>query len=180
MTLVVRDAVASDMAAVQAIYAHHVMHGFGTFDETPPSVAEYSAKWRGVVDAGLAWLVAVEGPDVVGFAYASPFRPRTGYRYTIEDSVYVRDDRRGHGVGSALLAPLVQRCEAVGARQVVAVIGDSKNAGSIALHTKAGFKHAGTVKSVGFKLGRWVDIVFMQRALNGGDATMPPTQPAWT
>ena len=179
MTLVVRDAVASDMAAVQAIYAHHVMHGFGTFDETPPSVAEYSAKWRGVVDAGLAWLVAVEGSEVVGFAYASPFRPRTGYRYTVEDSVYVRDDRRGRGVGSALLAPLVGQCEAVGARQVVAVIGDSGNTGSIALHAKAGFAHAGTVTSVGFKFGRWVDIVFMQRALNGGAATMPPAQGAW-
>lgn len=179
MTLIVRDANASDMATVHAIYAHHVTHGFGTFDEAPPSLADYEAKWRDVVDAGLAWLVAVDGRDIVGFAYASPFRPRSGYRYTVEDSVYVRDDRRGRGVGAALLSPLIGRCEAAGARQVVAVIGDSRNAGSITLHAKAGFALAGTLKSVGFKLGRWVDVVFMQRPLNGGDETLPPSQSAW-
>jgi phosphinothricin acetyltransferase len=178
MNRIVRDANAADIAAVHAIYAHHVSHGFGTFDEVPPSLGEYEAKWRGVVEAGLAWLVAVEANDVVGFAYASPFRPRTGYRYTVEDTVYVRDDRRGRGVGTALLPPLIARCEAAGARQVVAVIGDSQNAGSIALHAKAGFEHAGTMKSVGFKLGRWIDVVLMQRSLGGGDETPPPAQGA--
>lgn len=179
MTLIVRDANDSDMAAVHAIYAHHVRHGFGTFDEVPPPLGAYERKWREVVDAGLAWLVAVYGGEVVGFAYASVFRPRTGYRYTVEDSVYVRDDRRGRGVGSALLAPLIGRCETAGARQVVAVIGDSENTGSIALHSRAGFTHAGTMRAVGFKLGRWVDIVMMQKALNGGDTTVPPPAGAW-
>lgn len=179
MSLSVRDANAEDMAAVHAIYSHHVKHGFGTFDEAPPPLADYEAKWRDVTAMGLPWLVAVEAGDVVGFAYASAFRPRTGYRYTLEDSVYIRDDRRGRGVGLALLTPLIERCVSIGARQLVAVIGDSENAGSIALHRKAGFAHAGTVKAVGFKLGRWVDIVFMQRALNGGDGSLPPAQGAW-
>lgn len=179
MTLIVRDANDNDMAAVHAIYAHHVRHGFGTFDEVPPSVDAYRQKWREVVEAGLAWLVAAEGADVVGFAYASVFRPRSGYRYTVEDSVYVRDDRRGRGVGRALLTPLIGRCESAGARQVVAVIGDSANTGSIALHASAGFTHSGTMRAVGYKRGRWVDIVMMQRALNGGDATPPPAAGAW-
>jgi L-amino acid N-acyltransferase YncA len=179
MSVSVRDASADDIAAIHAIYAHHVNHGFGTFDETPPTLDAYEAKWREGVAMELPWLVGVEGRDVVGFAYAAPFRPRTGYRYTLEDSVYVRDDRRGRGIGSALLLPLVERCIARGARQLVAVIGDSGNVGSIALHRKAGFEHAGTVKAVGFKLGRWVDIVFMQRALNGGDGSLPPAQGAW-
>jgi phosphinothricin acetyltransferase len=179
MTLSVRDANDDDTAAVHAIYSHHVLHGFGTFDEVPPAPSDYAAKWRDVVAMGLPWLVAIDGDEVVGFAYASAFRPRSGYRYTLEDSVYIRDDRRGRGVGMALLTPLIACCAAVGARQVVAVIGDSQNAGSIALHAKAGYAHAGTVKAVGFKLGRWVDIVFMQRALNGGDAFVPPAQGAW-
>jgi L-amino acid N-acyltransferase YncA len=179
MTLSVRGANGDDIAAVHAIYSHHVTHGFGTFDEAPPPLGDYSAKWRDVVAMGLPWLVAVDEGQVVGFAYATPFRPRSGYRFTLEDSVYIRDDRRGRGVGIALLTPLIERCAAVGARQVVAVIGDSQNAGSIALHAKAGYSHAGTVKAVGFKLGRWVDIVFMQRALNGGDASMPPARGAW-
>jgi L-amino acid N-acyltransferase YncA len=179
MTPSVRDARADDIAAVHAIYSHHVLHGFGTFDEVPPSLETYTAKWREVVAMGLPWLVAVDGNEVLGFAYASAFRPRTGYRYTLEDSVYIRNDQRGRGIGMALLEPLIARCVERGARQLVAVIGDSHNAGSIALHRKAGFAHAGTVKAVGFKLGRWVDIVFMQRALNGGDGSLPPTEGAW-
>jgi phosphinothricin acetyltransferase len=179
MTIAVRDAVADDLLAIHSIYAHHVAHGFGTFDEAPPSVAEFAQKWSSVSDAGLPWLVAVDGGDLVGFAYAAPFRPRSGYRYTLEDTVYIRDDMRGRGVGSGLLFPLVARCERLGARQLLAVIGDSQNAGSIALHRKAGFAHMGTIKSVGFKLGRWVDVVFMQRALNGGDGSLPPPHAGW-
>ncbi|MBP6015002.1 MAG: N-acetyltransferase [Alphaproteobacteria bacterium] len=179
MTANVRDADVRDLPALHAIYSHHVLHGFGTFDEVPPSLTAFEEKWRAVVDAGLPWLVAEGEGEVLGYAYASIFRPRTGYRYTIEDSVYIRDDQRGHGLGTALLRPLISRCEATGARQVVAVIGDSKNTGSIALHRKAGFREAGTLASVGYKFGRWVDIVFMQRTLNGGDA-VPPTGPgAW-
>ncbi|MCE9520914.1 MAG: GNAT family N-acetyltransferase [Alphaproteobacteria bacterium] len=180
MNLVLRDATATDMAALLAIYSHHVVHGFGTFDEVPPPLNEMRDKWRGVVASGLPWLVAEAEGAVVGYAYASIFRPRTGYRYSVEDSVYVRDDQRGRGVGAQLLKCLIPRCEAVGVRQVIAVIGDSKNTGSIALHRNAGFDHAGTIKGVGFKLGRWVDIVMMQRALNGGDESLPPVNGAWT
>ena len=180
MSLAFRDATAADVPALQAIYAHHVLHGVGTFEEIPPSAADMHEKWRGIVASGLPWLVADEAGEVNGFAYASAFRPRTGYRYSIEDSVYVRDDRRGQGIGARLLAQLLPRCEATGARQVVAVIGGSENTGSIAVHRRAGFAHIGTVRSVGFKFGKWVDIVMMQRALNGGDLTMPPAKGAWT
>ena len=180
MSLVFRDATAADVPALQAIYAHHVLHGVGTFEEVPPSLVDMREKWRGIVASGLPWLVADDSGEVTGFAYASAFRPRTGYRYSIEDSVYVRDDRRGQGIGARLLAQLLPRCEAAGARQVVAVIGGSENASSIAVHRSAGFAHIGTVRSVGYKFGKWVDIVMMQRALNGGDLTMPPAKGAWT
>jgi L-amino acid N-acyltransferase YncA len=179
MTPAIREGETRDVGAALAIYSHYVLHGFGTFDEAPPSLASFEQKFRDNFAAGLPWLVAVEDGFVLGYAYASPFRPRTGYRYTVEDSVYVREDCRGRGIGMALLGPLIQRCETLGVRQIVAVIGDSKNAGSIALHRRAGFSHAGTMPSVGYKLDRWVDIVFMQRALNGGDATPPPQRGAW-
>jgi len=179
MSLGIRDAAAADVPWLHAIYSHHVLHGFGTFDEVPPDLAAMDEKWRGIVANGLPWLVAEEARAVVGYAYASPFRPRTGYRYSVEDSVYIRNDQRGKGIGAELLTRLVPRLEALGARQVVAVIGDSMNTGSIALHRKCGFEHAGTIKGVGYKLGRWVDIVLMQRSLNGGDGTTPPARGAW-
>lgn len=179
MTVHVRDATSGDIGALRDIYAHHVLHGLGTFDEVPPSVADFEGKWRSSLTHGLSWLVATDEGAVVGFAYASLFRPRPGYRYTVEDSVYIRDDWRKRGAGSALLAPLLQRCEALGVRQVVAVIGDSGNAGSIGLHAKHGFAHAGTVVGAGFKFGRWVDIVLMQRALNGGASGTPPDGSGW-
>jgi len=178
MNLEIRDAEVADMRPLHAIYAHHVLHGFGTFDETP-SLGEFEDKWREVVACGLSWLDADHQGEPVGYAYASPFRPRTGYRYSVEDSVYVRDDWRGRGVGKQLLKPLIVRCEAAGARQVLAVIGDSQNAGSIVLHRNESFDHAGTIKGVGYKLGRWVDVVIMQRALNGGDKSLPPVRAAW-
>lgn len=179
MTFLVRDAEPGDIAQLHAIYGHHVLTGLGTFDEVPPALADSEEKWRTSLSHGLSWLVAVEGEAVVGFAYASLFRPRKGYRYTVEDSVYIRDDRRGRGVGSALLGPLIERCERLGVRQVVAVIGDSGNAGSIGLHAKHGFAHAGTVVGAGFKFGRWVDIVLMQRALNGGASGVPSAGEGW-
>ena len=179
MTIAVRDVQAGDIAQLTAIYAHHVLNGLGTFDEVPPTVEEFDAKWRDSLGHGLAWLVACDGETPVGFAYASLFRPRKGYRYTVEDSVYIRDDYRKRGVGSALLAPLVARCASLGVRQLVAVIGDSGNIGSIRLHAKHGFLQAGTVKGAGFKFGRWVDIVIMQRALNGGTTTLPQPGDGW-
>ncbi|NOT39442.1 MAG: N-acetyltransferase [Alphaproteobacteria bacterium] len=179
MKLAVRDAGPSDIAALHAIYSHHVLTGLGTFDETPPPLAEFEAKWRASLEHGLSWLVAVDADVPVGYAYASLFRPRRGYRYTVEDSVYIREDQRKRGVGSALLAPLIKRCEALGVRQVVAVIGDSGNVGSIRLHAKHGFVQAGTVVGAGFKFRRWVDIVIMQRALNGGASGAPADGAGW-
>ena len=175
----IRDALQRDVPGLHAIYAHHVAHGFGTFEEVPPGVPAFDEKWRGIVAHGLPWLAAEVAGEVVGYAYASPFRPRTGYRYSVEDSVYVRDDQRGRGLGLKLLAALIPRCESLGVRQIVAVIGDSQNAASIAVHARAGFAHVGVVRGVGYKFGRWVDIVMMQRALNGGDQTEPPVRGAW-
>lgn len=179
MTIAVREATADDVSAFHEIYAHHVRNGFGTFDEVPPSPTDYEEKFRSLTATGLPWLAAEGAGEVVGFAYASPFRPRSGYRFTAEDSVYIRDDKRGAGVGTALLSNLVDRLKVLQVRQVVAVIGDSQNAGSIALHRKAGFTHSGTIKAVGYKLGRWVDVVMMQRALNGGDTSEPPAAMPW-
>ena len=179
MNVIVRDAEAGDIAAMQAIYAHEVLNGLGTFDAVPPTTGEFEGKWRTCIGHGLSWLVAMEDGLPIGYAYASLFRPRPGYRYTVEDSVYIRHDRKGRGVGSALLPPLIDRCAAIGVRQMVAVIGDSGNAGSIGLHRKAGFTHAGAVKGAGYKFGRWVDIVLMQLALNGGDSGVPPAGGGW-
>jgi phosphinothricin acetyltransferase len=179
MSLAIRDATGGDIAAVHAIYAHHVLNGFGTFDETPPTIADYTEKWRTIAAMRLPFLVATEEQAILGFAYATPFRPRSAYRYALEDSVYIRHDHLGRGVGSALLESLVARCTALGARQLLAVIGDSKNAGSIGLHRKAGFEDAGTLTSIGYKRGRWVDVVLMQRALSEGDGSPPLGPGAW-
>jgi L-amino acid N-acyltransferase YncA len=176
----IRDATEHDAAALHAIYAHYVLHGFGTFEEAPPGAPSFADKLRTIAAHGLPFLTVESGSEIVGYAYASPFRPRSGYRYSVEDSVYVRDDQRGKGIGLALLNALVPRCEATGTRQMVAVIGDAHNKGSIALHERVGFEHVGIVRGVGYKLGRWVDIVMMQRTLNGGTTTNPPARGAWT
>jgi phosphinothricin acetyltransferase len=171
--VVVRDARAADMAAVQAIYAHHVLHGLATFEEVPPSVDELIARRAAVIDAGLPYLVAEHAGAVVGYSYASAYRPRPAYRYAIEDSVYVADGLAGRGIGAALLAALVARCEVGPWRQMIAIIGDTGNAASIALHRRRGFDLVGTLHAVGFKLGRWVDTVLMQRVLGPGGAAPP-------
>ncbi len=171
----VRDAVTDDAAALAAIYGHHVLHGVGTFEETPPPPEEMARRRAAVCALGLPYLVAdAEGEGVVGFAYASPFRPRAAYRYTAEDSVYVAPGQIGRGVGKALLVEVIARCEAMGLRQLVAVIGGSDNAGSIGLHRSLGFEMQGVMPALGFKHGGWVDIVSMQKALNGG-ASLPPS-----
>jgi len=169
----VRDARPADMAAVQVIYAHHVLHGLATFEEVPPSVDELIARRAAVTGAGLPYLVAERGGAVVGYSYASTYRPRPAYRYAIEDSVYVADGLAGRGIGAALLAALIARCGGGPWRQMIAIIGDTGNVASIALHRRHGFGLVGTLHAVGFKLGRWVDTVLMQRALGPGAATLP-------
>jgi len=174
--MIVRAATDADAEALAAIYGHHVLHGFGTFEITPPDAAWMDGRRRDVQGRGLPYLVAEDAGRVLGFAYASPFRPRPGYRFTAEDSVYVAPDAVGQGVGRAVLAQVIADCEAFGLRQLVAVIGDSLNAASIGLHRALGFEPAGVGRSFGFKHGRWVDIVWMQKALNGGDACPPDGQ----
>lgn len=171
--VMVRDATEADMAAVRAIYAWHVLNGSASFEETPPALEEMLARRATVVGAGLPYLVAVIDGRVVGYCYATAYRPRPAYRYTVEDSVYVMDGLAGRGVGTALLGALIHRCEAGPWRQMIAIIGDSANEGSVALHRRLGFRNVGTFASVGFKFGRWVDSVLMQRPLGPGDATLP-------
>jgi phosphinothricin acetyltransferase len=171
--VVVRDANEADMTAVQRIYAHHVLHGLASFEEIPPSVHDLMARRDSVLAAGLPYLVARRDGEVVGYSYATGFRARSGYRHTIEDSVYVADGLGGQGIGTMLLEALISRCENGPWRQMIAVIGDSANAASIALHCRFGFRLVGTLASAGLKLGRWVDVVLMQRSLGVGDQTLP-------
>ena len=171
--LVVRDAVDEDMSSVLSIYAFHVAHGLATFEETPPSTQQLVSRRALVLALGVPYLIAEVEGRVVGYSYATDYRPRTAYRYTIEDSVYVAEGLHGRGIGTRLLATLIDRCEQGPWRQMLAVIGDSANAASIALHRRLGFQSVGTFKSVGFKFGRWVDTVLMQRSLGAGDSALP-------
>ena len=176
--LTVRDVERGDVDAVSGIYAHHVMHGTGTFELVAPTVAEMADRIAAIVDAGLPFLVADAGGHITGFAYAGPYRSRPAYRQTVEDSIYLLPEASGRGVGTALLRALLPRCEAWGARQIVAVIGDSANEASVRLHAKCGFAHVGTLRSVGWKHGRWLDTVLMQRALGAGDGQPPAPRAA--
>lgn len=160
-----RSPTPGDMAAVHAIYASYVHTHTATFEEVPPDVDEMRHRHDVLVALGMPYLVALEDTTVVGFAYAAPFRQRSAYRYTVEDSIYVHPDAVGRGVGRCLLAELISRCRALNHRQMVAVIGDSGNAASIRLHHRLGFVPAGTLKEVGFKFGRWIDSVYMQKTL---------------
>lgn len=165
MLVTVRDAAQSDMEAVQRIYAFHVSHSAGTFEETPPTLEEMSDRWAAVLGHGLPYLVACTDDQVVGFCYATPFRPRAAYRFTVEDSVYVAPEFAGRGVGTALLSELIRRVTHGPWQQMVAVIGDSGNMGSRMLHSKLGFRHVGTLDKVGSKFGGWLDVVMMQRSV---------------
>ena len=170
----VRDAGPADLPAITAIYGHHVLHGTGTFEEVPPTEADMAARIAKVQGQGCAWLVAEdEAGQVLGYGYYAPFRERSAYRFTAEDSVYVRNDIRGQGVGKALVAELLAHAEAKGIRQMVAVIGDSDNVGSIGLHISLGFRQIGVLKAVGMKFGRWVDVVQMQKSLGEGERSLP-------
>jgi L-amino acid N-acyltransferase YncA len=174
-TFSIRPAAAPDFDAIQRIYAHHVLHGLASFEETPPDAADLTRRWRAIADAGLPYLCATEdaGAALVGYAYAGPYRPRSAYRFTVEDSVYVAPGQAGRGIGRALLGQLIEICANLGKRQMIAVIGDSGNAASIALHRACGFELTGTFQAIGFKHGRWVDSVLMQRALGPGSTNQP-------
>lgn len=172
----VRPAVAGDLSAISAIYAHHVETGVGTFELAPPDDEELRRRWRDIVDRSLPYLVATlpeRSAGIAGYAYASPYRARPGYRYTVEDSVYVDPACIGQGVGRALLVALIAACMPLGYRQMVAVIGGSDNAASIRLHAAVGFERVGCLTAVGRKFDRWVDTVLMQRALGPGGAMDP-------
>ena len=171
--LLIRDANEADMVCVQRIYARHVLHGLASFEEAAPTLEQMLARRSDVLRRGLPFLVAQQDEAIAGYSYASEYRARSAYRYTIEDSVYLADGLGGRGIGGALLAALIARCELGPWRQMIAVIGDSGNEASIRLHSRLGFTRAGTLRSVGFKLGRWVDSVFMQRELGHGDAAPP-------
>jgi L-amino acid N-acyltransferase YncA len=168
-----RPARPADLVAIQSIYAHHVLHGLASFEEEPPSVEEIERRYRDITARGLPYLVAELGEVVAGYGYCGPYRARSAYRFALEDSVYVRHDMTGRGVGRRLLEELIRRCEDLGYRQIIAVIGDSANTASIGVHAACGFLRVGTLRSVGFKFGRWVDSVFMQRHLGPGDSTRP-------
>lgn len=168
--MIIRPSSAADLPAAQAIYAHHVRTGTASFELDPPELAEMARRRSALLDRGLPWLVAenAEGA-VVGYAYAGPYRTRPAYDWTLEDSIYIAPQWVGRGVGKGLLARLLDDCTALGYRQMIAVIGDSANAGSIGLHRACGFTDAGLLKAVGWKFGRWIDSVLMQRPLGAGD-----------
>ena len=169
----VRESIDADLAAVTAIYAHHVRHGTGTFELEPPDEAQMRGRREAVIAAGWPWLVVEQAGQIAGFAYANLYRLRPAYRYCVEDSVYVAPQLQRLGAGRALVGELLRRCEALGARQMVAVIGDSANAGSIGLHLALGFETCGILRDSGWKFGRWVDTVLMQRSLGAGAGSAP-------
>jgi len=168
LPIALRAAREVDVPAIAAIYAPHVRAGTATFEIDPPDLDEMLRRWHDIRARGLPYLVAEAEDRVVGYAYAAPYRPRPAYRFTVEDSIYVDAGVQGRGVGRALLARLIDESARAGARQMVAVIGDSGNQASIALHTALGFRHVGVLESVGNKFARWLDVVFMQRALGPG------------
>jgi phosphinothricin acetyltransferase len=171
--LTLRPSSEPDLPAITAIYAHHVMHGTGTFETTPPTQTDMAGRRADVLAKGLPYLVAEEDGQVLGYAYCQWFKPRPAYRYSAEDSIYLHPEAAGRGIGRQLLAELARQAEAAGVRKLIAVIGDSANAASIGVHRTLGFDHVGVVRSCGWKFGRWLDIVLMERALGAGDSTPP-------
>ncbi len=166
MNPTLRAATADDVPAIQAIYAHHVLHGTGTFELDPPSVAAMQARFLDLTGRGYPFLVAAHEDDILGFGYLGPFRERRAYRHTVEDSIYLHPEKRGRGIGSQLLQRLIDDATAAEFSQMVALIGDSENRASVALHAKLGFETTGTMRKVGFKFDRWLDVVIMQRSLH--------------
>ncbi|GAB3629599.1 GNAT family N-acetyltransferase [Pandoraea terrae] len=170
---VVRASRDDDLPAIVAIYAHHVLHGTASFEEIAPDITEMRARRDKILAAKLPYLVAERDGRVLGYAYATPYRPRSAYRFTVEDSVYIDPAAIGQGAGRALLEAVIGHCEAGPWRQMIANVGDSANAASLGLHAACGFQRMGTLYAVGFKFGRWLDTVLMQRRLNGGESSLP-------
>jgi phosphinothricin acetyltransferase len=173
--VIIRAATPDDAPVLAAIYGHHVLHGLGTFEETPPSAQQMADRLAAVQARSLPWVVAEADGAVQAFAYAAPFRLRAAYRYTAEDSVYVAPNAVRRGLGRASLGAVVEACRVQGLRQLVALIGDSANVGSLGLHRALGFAPSGSLPAVGFKHGRWVDVMLMTLALNGGQDSPPDT-----
>lgn len=173
--IVIRPVEAADLEAVQRIYAHHVLHGLASFEEIPPDATELTRRWRAIADAGLPYLAAIDKADgaLVGYAYAGPYRPRSAYRFTVEDSVYVAPGATGRGIGRALLERLIDISTSLHKRQMVAIIGDSGNEPSVKLHRACGFELVGIFRAIGFKHGKWIDTVLMQRPLGAGNQSLP-------
>ena len=173
----IRPSSDADLPAITAIYAHHVLHGTGSFETEPPSVADMTTRRADVLSRGLPYLVVEQDGKIAGFAYGNWFKPRPAYRYSVEDSIYMAPDLQGKGLGRALLAELMARFEVVGIRKVMAIVGDSANTGSVGIHLALGFTQVGIVDSCGWKFGAWRDIVIMQKTLGVGN-TQPPNEPA--
>ena len=171
--LLIRPSSAADVPALTAIYTHHVLNGTGTFELEAPDEAEMAKRHEDLLAKGLPWLVAERGGQVLGYAYANHFKPRRAYRFCLEDSIYIAPSAQGQGLGRMLLAELMARCEAAGTRQMIAIIGDSANLGSIGVHRTLGFEHVGTMKAAGWKFERWLDVVVMQKSLGLGASAVP-------
>lgn len=171
----IRPSREADLPAITAIYAHHVLTGTGTFETTPPTQAEMASRRTDILGKGLPYLVIDDGARVLGYAYCQWFKPRPAYRFSAEDSIYMHPDAAGKGLGKQLLAELANQAQAAGVRKLIAVIGDSGNAGSIGVHRALGFTHAGTIRSCGWKFDRWLDIVIMEKGIGASDTT-PPTE----
>ncbi len=172
-SLLIRTSTDADLLAITSIYGWNVLHGTGTFETDAPDQAEMTRRRSDVLGKGLPWIVAERNGTVLGYAYANHFRPRFAYRFCLEDSIYLAETAQRQGIGRLLLTELLTRCEAAGARQVLAVIGDSANLGSIGVHRALGFEHTGVMKSAGWKFERWIDVVVMQKSLGAGDSIAP-------
>jgi len=170
---ILRPSQEPDLPAITAIYGHHVLHGSGTFETEPPSLADMTARRAEVLARHLPFLVAEEGGRILGFAYCNWFKPRPAYRFSAEDSIYLAPDAHRRGLGRALLAELAAQAQAAGVRKLIAVIGDSANAGSIGVHRSVGFEQVGVLKSCGWKFERWLDVVLMEKTLGAGNSRAP-------
>lgn len=169
----IRKSLTSDLNGITAIYRHHVLHGTGTFEVDPPTLRDMAARRDDVLTKELPYLVLEENSHVAGFAYCNWFKPRPAYRFSAEDSIYLAEEAQGKGYGRLLLTELMVQAERVGVRKLIAVIGDSTNQGSIGVHRSCGFNHVGILSSCGWKFGRWLDVIMMERAIGLG-ATCDP------